>query len=221
MRVGLGMLAAALAVAAGLDPRPKSEDYPAHVPTGQAVLGAESLVRSFSAQGQTFLIPDHWVIEVAVYPERGRSFLLAAGHFALRINGKKSLLLPQTPAMVAASLKYPDWERRPELVVGGGVGDRGVIVGPRDPVERFPGDPRPRQSRLPVPPRVPAGVPGVEKEVGPRPEELVVEAALQEGEISQPVAGYLYFFYKGKPRSVRKLELLYEGPAGQCVLRLM
>ncbi len=215
------MLAATLAVAAGVEPRPKPEDYPAHARTEQAVFGAEYLVRTFSARRQTFLIPDHLVIELAAYPERGRRFLLAAGHFTLRINGKKSLLFPQTPGMVAAALKYPDWERRPELVVGGGVGDRGVIVGGRDPVERFPGDPRPRQTRLPAPPRVPAGAPGVEKEADPLPEELVVEAALPEGEIAHPVAGYLYFAYKGKPKSVRKLELLYNGPAGQCVLRLM
>lgn len=221
MRAAMGMLSGMLAVAAGLDPRPKAEDYAAQARTEKAAFGADYMVRSFSARNQTFLIDDYLVIEVAVYPVRRRPFLLAAGHFMLRVNGKKPLLAAQTPGMVAASLKYPDWERRPELVVGGGVGDAGVILGRRDPVERFPGDPRPRQTRWPAPPRVPEQASDAAKDSAPAPDELVVEAALPEGETSQPVAGYLYFAYRGKPKAIRTLELVYQGPAGDCVLRLM
>lgn len=221
MRCLWGILLAAAVLSAGVEPRPRASDYPATAQTEAARFGAEYLVRSVSAQNQTFLVNDYLVVEVAVYPEGGRRFPLAAGHFTLRVNGKKTALLPQTPGMVAASLKYPDWERRTELVLGGGVGDTGVVFGRRDPVERFPGDPRPRQSRLPTPPRVPTAAPEAEKEPTPPPEELVIQAALPEGEIRGPVAGYLYFAYKEKPRKIRKLELLYSGPAGDCVLRLL
>lgn len=215
------MLAVTLAWGAGVDPRPMPNDYPAHVRLEKAALGAEYMVHSFSAQGQTFLVPGHLVIEAAVYPGRDQRFMVAASHFTLRVNGRKALLSAQTPGMVAAALKYPDWERRPELVVGGGIGDTGVIIGGRQPVERFPGDPRPGQRRLPAPPRAPAEGAGVEKQPQPRPEELVIEAALPEGESAHPVAGYLYFAYKGKTRAIRSLELIYKGPAGECVLRLI
>jgi|YNPNPStandDraft_1061719.scaffolds.fasta_scaffold04088_3 hypothetical protein len=219
MRLAAGMLSAWMLWAGGLDPRPSPKDYPAEAKLAAAALGAEYLARGVAARGRTFLLDGYLVIETAMYPERGRSLAVSAGHFTLRVNGKKAALAPQTPGMVAASLKYPDWERRPELTVGGGVGDAGVIIGGRRPGERFPGDPRPRQTRLPEAPRVPAQT-GVDREPAPSPEEVVVEAALPEGETAQPVAGLLYFAYRGKTKGIRSLELLYNGPAGQCALRL-
>lgn len=49
-----------------------------------------------------------------------------AGRFTLRINGKKQALLPQAPSMVAASLKHPEWQSRPNAEAGIGVGGIGV-----------------------------------------------------------------------------------------------
>ncbi len=219
MRLAAGMLSACLLWGAGLDPRPSPKDYPAEARLPAVAFGAEYLARGVAARGQAFLVEGYLVIEAAVYPERGRPLKVSAGDFALRVNGKRAALAPQTPGMVAASLKYPDWERRPELTVGGGVGDAGIIIGGRRPAERFPGDPRPRQTRLPEAPRVPASA-GVDKEPVPSPEEVVVEAAIPEGETAQPVAGLLYFAYKGKTKGIRSLELLYSGPAGECALRL-
>jgi len=203
-------------LAAGLEPRPRPGDYPAHLQLAKLAVGADYLVRSFTARQQTFVLPSFLVIEVALYPAPSSRLLVQAGQFSLRINGAKRALMPQPPGMAAAELKYPDWEQRPEVVLGGGVGNAGIVIGSRQPVERFPGDPRARTPRLPAPQQ---GA-GSEKEPEDRPEQLVVEAALPEGETSGPVAGYLYFPYKGKPGKIRSLELLYQGPAGQFTLRL-
>jgi hypothetical protein len=206
----------------GTTPKPQPADYPAHAQLGQVALGAEYLGRSFFVRGQSFFTPDYLVIEVAVYPAKGERLAISSGQFTLRLNGKKQLLFAQSPGFVAASLKYPDWERRGTLEVTGGVGDTGVILGRPERVERFPGDPRPGQTRLPAPPKAPApqDPSGLEKEPPVSADEGVVEAALPEGQAAGPVSGYLYFAYKGKLKSIRAIELLYEGPGGKGGLHL-
>jgi hypothetical protein len=186
-------------------------------------LGAEYLVRSLFVRGQSFLTPDYLVVEVAVYPPKGEALEVSSGEFTVRLNGKKQLLFTQSPGFVAASLKYPDWERRRTVEVSGGVGDTGVVLGRPETVERFPGDPRPRQTRLPAPPKVsaPQDPSGLDKPEPVRAEEAVVEVALPEGKAAGPVSGYLYFAHKGKLKSIRTLELLYGGPAGHAILRLV
>lgn len=89
-------------------------------------------------------------------------------------------------------------------------------------MERFPGDPRPGRTRLPAPSKAPPpdyGA-GVDREEPLRADEAVAESALREGEASGPFSGYLYFPFKGKTKSIRSLELLYQGPAGSATLRL-
>lgn len=215
------LLWSALPLLAGTDPKPKASDYPVHTAVSNVSIGAEYLVRSFSGRNQTFFARDHLVVEIAVYPPSGQSLKVSSGQFTLRIN-KKDLILPQAPEFLAAGFRYPDWEQRPSLEAIGGVGDAGVIIGRPESRERFPGDPRPGQTRLPPPPRAPApdDRSGLEKQPPPRADEVVVEAALPEGEVSSPAAGYLYFPYKGKTKSIRSLELLYRGPSGAATLRL-
>lgn len=208
--------------AAGTDPKPKADDYQVHAATGNISLGAEFMVRSFQGQDNMFIAKDYLVVEVAVYPPKFEKIKVSTGQFTLRVNGKKQALSAQPPSFVAASLKYPDWERRPTVMAGGGLGDAGIILGPPTPTERFPGDPRPSQTRLPYPRRVPeTGAPaGIEKEEPPRAEEVVIQTAFPEGEFSGPVSGYVYFPYKKKTKSIRTLELLYQGPEGSATLRL-
>ncbi len=213
---------AGLTSGAGTEPRPDAASYPAQAKLETLSIGAEFLVRSFHAAGEMFFLPDYLVVEVALFPARGREMAVSAGNFSLRLNNKRTALLPQTPGMVAASLKYPDWTRRPTLIAGAGAGNAGVIVGRPEPVERFPGDTRPARTRLPRPPSAPEAEnpSGMEPAGRTRPEEAVAETALPEGDISGPVSGYLYFPHQGKPKSIRSVELLYEGPAGPARLRL-
>src|SRR6266511_3167448 len=125
--------------AEGAEAKAKAADYPAHAAVGGLEIGAEYMVHSFSGHGQTFIAKDYLVVEVAMYTRTADRLELSQGQFALRLNGKKQVLLPQTPAFVAASLKYPDWEYNRFAQVYAGAGNTGVTIGRPQTVERFPG----------------------------------------------------------------------------------
>ena len=214
--------AAVLSAAGGTEPKPKASEYAAHARAGAVEIGAEYLVHSFSGAGQMFAAGDYLVVEVALYPPRGETAQVSAGAFSLRINGSRKAALAQAPGFVAASLKYPDWEQRPTVVAGAGVGDTGVILGRPRQVERFPGDPAGR-TRLPAPPRAPEPEDrsGLEKTAPATPAEVAVDAALPEGTARGPVSGYLYFAYQGKISKIKSLELLYTNETASAMLKLL
>lgn len=195
-------------------PREHAADYPAHVELGKAAIGSEYTVHSFSGGRATFVAPDFLVLEVALFPAPGESLMVNAGQFTLRLNHKKEALQAQAPQLVAATLRYPDFQSGPRMVANAGP----VIFGQPAPVERFPGDPEARQR---TPPRAPTDNPNVPENEPERAEELVVQVALPEGETSRPVHGYLYFAHTGKLKSIRSLELNYTGPAGTATLPVL
>lgn len=205
----------------GTQPRAAAADYPVHAAAGGVAIGAEYLVHSFSSGGQTFFVPDYLVVEVAVFPPKGKEIQLSSGQFMLRINGKKDAIFPQPAGFVAASLKYPDWEY-PRSVEGGiGVGPTDIILGRRPQEPRFPGDRRESQRRAPPVTQAPGRVPSaVEKEQTQTPAEAAVESAMPEGACGRPVSGNLYFRFQGKTKSIKKLELIYRQGEQQAVLRL-
>lgn len=201
----------------GTKTRPKAADYPVQAEAAEVTLGAEYMVHSFAGKQSTYVARDHLVVEVGLFP--AKELMVSTGQFTMKVNGKKQLLFSQPPQFVAAALKYDNWETRPQLEAGGGVGDATIGVGPRwNP--RFPGDQTRRP--LPQPPRAPdqdrAADLRAPKE---KAEEVVVETALSEGKTSYPVAGYLYFPFKGKPKSIKSLELIYNGPGGTVTLKLI
>jgi hypothetical protein len=216
--VSLAIAFAAAASAQGIANRPKASDYPVSATTEAVSIGAEYLVHSFSGKRSTYVARDHLVIEIGIFP--AKELMVSSGHFTLKVNGKKQLLFSQPPQFVAAALKWDDWENRRQLETGVGIGDSTIGVGPRwDP--RFPGDQRRR--RLPSPPRAPDTTPSADTvEPQEKAEEVVVTAALTEGKTAYPIAGYLYFPFKGKPKSIKSLELIYSGPGGGSItLRLL
>jgi hypothetical protein len=163
-----------------------------------------------------FLAKDYLVVEVALYPASGESLLVSSGQFSLRVNGRKQALGPRAPETVANSLKYPDRDNSPHTVASVGP----VIFGQPQPAERFPGDPNARTG--PPLPRAPEDNPsGLDKEPPVKPEELVVQAALPDGEHHGPASGFLYFPYRGKPGRIRSLELVFAGPGGSTALPLL
>ena len=211
MRWIVSVFAAGLAFAqGGTATKPKPEDYPVHSQANGVAIGAEFMVHSFSGGEQTFVAPDYLVVEVALFPPKGESIDVNAGTFTLRINGKKQVLLPQAPSMVAASLKHPEWQTRPNAQAGIGVGGIGVALGRPAPRTPFPG--APPESRLPKPPRAPGpdNPGGLDPRERVKPEELVVQTALPEGNHRSALSGYLYFAFQGKAASIKSLELLYE-----------
>ena len=170
------------------------------------------MVHSFTGRKQTFVARDFLVVEVALFAGPGERLEVSDGHFTLRMN-KKTTLTASAPSFVAASLKYPDWQPRPTLEAGVGVGNGEVILGRPAQVERFPGDQLPR-ARLP---RAPEQDHGVERQESVRAEEIVLETALPEGNVLPPVSGFLYIHTWGRWRGYG---LLYSGPAGSGVLKL-
>ncbi len=158
---------------------------------------AEFCGHSVPHAGTTYFTANHIVVEVEVLPDKGTSLRLAAEQFHLRLNGKKELLPPETPGMVAAGLKYEDWTQRPRLEAQAGP----VVLGAPREQPRFPGAPQPR-------PRV-----GTTKQEEQAPlktdAEAVVEAALPEGPTLGPTKGLLYFPYRGKMKGIRTIEILW------------
>lgn len=208
-------IVAALASASGLDPRPSATAYPHHASLPQGALGAEYHGRAFDSKDGSFFAQDYLVVEAALFPASPMEF--SPSHFRLRINGKRPELLPVTPGTVALAIRQPDhYEQRPGLVAGGGVGGGQVIFGRPRPAERFPGDPEGR---------IPTGGPGSEQAGPPKP-LLDAAGAVERFALTriqaQPAgaAGLVYFFWRGKHSKVKKVELIYDGPAGQAVLRL-
>lgn len=211
------LLSAAVLVAA--EPARKPQEYPVHARTGNIIIAAENLGPSVPTPSGGIYVNNYIVIEVAVFGETKavRTAELSASHFALRINGSRSVLRPDSAGFVAAAIKYSDWERYRGLEGTVGLGDAGVRIGRPTPEARFPGDRRPIEGRAPNP--VPPVNSPVETKKDDTPvEELVQRAALPDGEPVLPVSGCLYFQYKGKVSKIKKLELVYEGPSGATSL---
>jgi hypothetical protein len=203
----------------GTEPKAKPGDYPVQGSAGPIEIAADFMVHTYGAQGQNFFTEEYLIVEVALYSAASEPSVVAANHFRLRVNGKKQTLLPDSPGMVANSIKYEDWESRRAVIGVAGAEDGGVVVGRPQQTERFPGDPRPGQSRLPAPPKAPTSKPGGVEAAAPplTPAEAAVEGHLPEGTLKLPVSGYLFFRFGGK---VKSADLLYEGPHGTATLVL-
>ena len=194
--------------------RAKASDYPAHAALSSMEIGAEYLVHSIPAQSGVFVAEHMLVVEVAVFPARDAAPVISSDHFRLRVNGKKDID-SQSPGFAAASLKYADWERRGQLSAaadGGVPGLPGVIVGPRAPAPRFPGDTRTSQP-VPAPGDTdPSG--GAVKRTPDLPiDEQIAKIALPEGPAGSPVKGCVFFPFRGNAAKIRSLDLIYDpGP---------
>ena len=195
--------------------RQKPADYPVLAQSAAASIGAEFMVHVVSVEGQSYFVPDYFVVEVAVFPVMRAPLQILNEHFTLRINGKKQELRAQPPGFAAASLKYPDWTQRPSATATAGIGNGGVTIGRPQTQPRFPGDQRPPRSPNPTQTAI-----DPDKAQSMTAAEAVVAAALNEASIETPAAGYLYFPYRGDGKKARKIELIYRGPAGEVTLPL-
>ena len=184
--------------------------YSAHAVIGPGfTMAAEFQGRTVPAPNAAFLLRDYVVIEVALFT---RDFEFRSERFSLRLNGKTPVMV-ETPGMVGASLKYPDWENQRQVTATAGVGDANVVLGRPAATSRFPGDRRvPRK-----PPGTPAE-PEITREDAPW--DWVASLAWNDGQGQGPAAGLLYFPHTGNLAKLKTIELIYNGPEGLVTLSL-
>ena len=194
LTVSASLCALSIAVhAQGLPPRVAPTDYASHGKAGSITIAAEFTGHSVPTQNATFSSEDYVVVEAGLFGPEGSKVKISVEDFSLRINGKKSPTPSQPFTLVAKSLKDPEWvppepvEKKSKTSLGGGGGgDNGPVIPPKMPIElRHVMDQKVQKSLMP------------------------------EGERATPVAGLLFFSYRGKTENIRSLELVYEGAAGK------
>jgi len=187
--------------AKGLSPRATPADYQTHAQAGAVTIAAEFTGHSVTSPQSVLATEDYVVVEVGFFGPPEAQLKLSGDDFSLRINGKKTALPARPYASVFKSLKDPEWEppvpveskSKTSLGTGGG--------GQNDP------------GSTPAPVHVPI-------EVERKWEQRVQKAALPEGERALPVAGLIFFQYRGKADNIDSIDLIYTGPAGKATLNL-
>jgi hypothetical protein len=214
VRFAIASAALLLALRAQDPPRSKASDYPAHDTLPTMEIGAEYLVHSIPGERGGYFAKEYLVVEVAIFPAGKNGLKISSGSFTLRIN-HKSTLIAQASGMVAAALKYPDWEQRPQMTA-----QAGPLIYGAPQSGRFPGDPtQPRPLPTPkVPDQSDSG--NVEKQRDVPIDEAIAHAALPEGITREPVKGCLFFRFEGKLKSIKSLDLIYDPGAGAPQVRI-
>jgi hypothetical protein len=185
--------------AKGLPPRATPADYQAHAQAGTYTVAAEFAGHGVPTPEGTFSTEDYAVVEVGFFGPPEARIKLSNEDFSLRINGKKTALSAEPYALVFKSLKDPEWSppTPPEkskggISTGGGGG---------------------QADATPAPVHMPF-------ELQRAMEQRVRKAVLPEGERALPAAGLIFFQYRGKINTIRSIELVYAGSAGNATLSL-
>ncbi len=190
--------------AKGLPPRVSPTEYQFHTQAGSVTIAAEFTGHSISTPQGILNTEDYVVVETGLYGAPGARLVLSPDDFTLRINDKKTPQPSRPYGMVIGSVKDPDWEppvpaeSKSKTSLNSGGGGRGDQRDANSP---------PPIVHIPVP---------VQRAMAQR----VQRASLPEGDRALPVAGLIYFQYRGKTQSIHSLELIYNGPAGKATLSL-
>lgn len=183
----------------GLPPRATPADYQAHAQAGTVAVGAEFAGHSIPTPQGPLTTEEYVVVETGLFGPPGARVTISSNDFSLRINGKKTPLPSQPYGLVIGSAKDPEWQPpaaapKSKTSLGGG-GGQGETNEPPAPVA------------IPI---------GVQRAMAQR----IQKAALPEGERTLPVAGLIFFQYRGKSKGIHSVQLIYEGPAGKATLAL-
>jgi len=193
----------------GLPVRATPADYQVVALAGKVSIAAEFTGHAIPNAQEPLQSEDYVAVEVALFGPAGERLVITASDFSLRLNGKKEALPSQPFGLVARQIKDPEWV--PEE--GGSSGPRsktafsGSAGGASAGSGRQPGDPPPPPPKPPI-------------ELLRNWQQRVARAALAEGDRALPQAGLLFFPYRGKTESIKSIELVYAGPAGNAVLKL-
>jgi hypothetical protein len=186
----------------GLPPRATPADYQTQTKAGTVTIAAEFAGHAVPTPQGPLTTEDFVVVEMGLFGAPDARMKISAADFSLRINGKKAALSSLPYGMVLSSVKDPEWEP-PEQAAkksktslgGGGNGDQADPNAPPPPV------------KIPI-------------EVQRAMAQRVQKATLPEGDRTLPVAGLIYFQYRGAAKGVHSVELIYDGAAGKATLAL-
>lgn len=192
------------AEAKGMPPRATPGDYQAQAQVGKVTIAAEFMGHAVPRPEGPLSTEDNVVVETGLFgPPDGR-IRLSSGDFSLHVsgkNGKMTVLPSRSYVLVLRSLKDPEWappeaadekkKSSTSISTGGQSGDGGT----------------------PAPVHVPI-------ELQRAMAQYTQKSSLPEGDRTLPVAGLMFFEYRGKTQNIRSLELVYDGPAGKATLKL-
>jgi hypothetical protein len=185
----------------GMPPRATPGDYQAQAQAGAVTIAAEFTGHSVPTLQGPLTTEDYVVVETAFFGAPDAQIKLSSDDFSLRINGKKTPLPSLPYGMVLASLKDPEWvppeaaKSKSKTSLGGGGQGEGQADGPPPPV------------KIPI---------GVQRAMAQR----VQKATLPEGDRALPLAGLIFFQYRGGAKGIHSVELIYAGSAGKATLTL-
>ena len=213
---------AILASAQGIRPRANADDYRAHDEQNGITIGAEVMDSEQARHAFATSVYDGYaVVEVAVYPEAGKSVELSSMDFTLRVAGHPSPIRPSSARTIAGVLhreasprtaKPSDVTVYPTVGVGYETGNGGY-----DPVY---GGPRRGGWRTNAGVGVATGgqgngqpAPASTDQDRTTMQTELDDKALPEGPAAKAVAGYLYFPLpaKKKPSDVTSLDYRGDG----------
>ena len=179
----------------GLPARAAPTDYQAQGKAGEITIGAEYAGHSLPDPDGPLSTEDFVVVEAGFFGPQGAKLQITDGDFSLRINGNKKALPSEPYGVVVSNVKDPQWEppeapKQSKTSFGGASGGGGAA-----------------DNGPPTPPKVPFEV---QRKLSMR----VRKASMPVGDRTLPEAGFLYFRYRGKEKSIHSIELIYSGGAG-------
>lgn len=185
----------------GMPPRVAPTEYQAHGTAGDFTIAADFDEHSVPTPDGTFTSEDYVVVEAALFGPAGAKINLKLEDFSLHINDKKAPLPSQAYALLFHSLSDPEWippkqpddEKSKTAINTGGRGGQ--------------------NDDKPLPPKMP-------RELRRAMEQKVLKVVMPEGERPAPVAGLLFFYYRGKSKNIKSMELIYNGAAGTATIPL-
>ena len=183
----------------GLPPRTSPTEYLAHGRAGAVTIAAEFKGHNVPTPQGPLTTEEYIVVELGVFGAADAKMKLSAEDFSLKINGKKGLTT-QPYGLVIGNVKDPEWippeppaQKKSAINTGGGGGQQD--------------DSTPKVVHIPI-------------EVQRAMAQRVQKATLPEGTRALPVAGLIYFQYRGKEKGIKELDLVYNGQAGRVSIPL-
>jgi hypothetical protein len=199
----------------GVKPRHTAADYPVFQQHQNLSLGAEQLSQKQVQHAfATELDKRYVVVEIGIFPSANGNVKLNAADFMLHVSGTKEILRPASPETIAQVL-YKKSATTHDVTVTP-VGSVGYESGGRDMYgNRYPGGMTTSTGAM-------VGV-GNNKVGGTEADRKTMETELRDkslpqGEMTQPVSGYLYFPVSTKKKVQYELE--YSGNGQEIRLQL-